>query len=160
MLLSHNSRYISLLIHNEREVLINNRQTVLIIKKINRSTTTYMVVAQFIIRSSISYNCLFIIAACITHMMFHRRINGIFYAFSLCFQVMQKSCRCGFMYGELTDKETIARIEECLEGQIHDQFEILLYKKTSKFITLTNFCMLYRSFSVAFVAFVARIDGF
>ncbi|EFN62389.1 Potassium voltage-gated channel protein eag [Camponotus floridanus] len=34
------------------------------------------------------------------------------------------------MYGELTDKETIARIEECLEGQIHDQFEILLYKKT------------------------------
>ncbi|XP_077261182.1 potassium voltage-gated channel protein ether a go-go isoform X8 [Temnothorax americanus] len=43
---------------------------------------------------------------------------------------MQKSCRCGFMYGELTDKETIARIEECLEGQIHDQFEILLYKKT------------------------------
>lgn len=47
------------------------------------------------------------------------------------FQVMQKSCRCGFMYGELTDKETIARIEECLEGQIHDQFEILLYKKNS-----------------------------
>ncbi|KAL0114410.1 hypothetical protein PUN28_011573 [Cardiocondyla obscurior] len=46
-------------------------------------------------------------------------------------EVMQKSCRCGFMYGELTDKETIARIEECLEGQIHDQFEILLYKKTS-----------------------------
>lgn len=45
---------------------------------------------------------------------------------------MQKSCRCAFMYGELTDKETIARIEECLEGQIHDQFEILLYKKTSK----------------------------
>ncbi|RLU20172.1 hypothetical protein DMN91_006779 [Ooceraea biroi] len=49
-------------------------------------------------------------------------------------EVMQKSCRCGFMYGELTDKETIARIEECLEGQIHDQFEILLYKKTSKCI--------------------------
>ncbi|XP_076167174.1 potassium voltage-gated channel protein ether a go-go isoform X2 [Ptiloglossa arizonensis] len=44
-------------------------------------------------------------------------------------EVMQKSCRCGFMYGELTDKETIARIGECLEGQIHDQFEILLYKK-------------------------------
>ncbi|XP_071872676.1 potassium voltage-gated channel protein ether a go-go isoform X5 [Bombus fervidus] len=44
-------------------------------------------------------------------------------------EVMQKSCRCGFMYGELTDKDTIARIEECLEGQIHDQFEILLYKK-------------------------------
>ena len=51
----------------------------------------------------------------------------------ICRQVMQKSCRCGFMYGELTDKDTIARIEECLEGQIHDQFEILLYKKNSKY---------------------------
>lgn len=50
---------------------------------------------------------------------------------------MQKSCRCGFMYGDLTDKETIARIEECLEGQIHDQFEILLYKKNSEF----SFCL-------------------
>lgn len=47
-------------------------------------------------------------------------------------EVMQKSCRCGFMYGELTDKDTIARIEECLEGQIHDQFEILLYKKNRR----------------------------
>ncbi|XP_033608096.1 potassium voltage-gated channel protein eag isoform X2 [Cryptotermes secundus] len=46
-------------------------------------------------------------------------------------EVMQKSCRCTFMYGELTDKETIARIDECLENQIHDQFEILLYKKNS-----------------------------
>lgn len=45
---------------------------------------------------------------------------------------MQKSCRCGFMYGELTDKETISRIEECLEAQIPDQFEILLYKKNSE----------------------------
>ena len=45
---------------------------------------------------------------------------------------MQKSCRCSFMYGELTDKETIARIDECLENQLHDQFEILLYKKNSK----------------------------
>ncbi|KAF6212448.1 hypothetical protein GE061_012971 [Apolygus lucorum] len=44
-------------------------------------------------------------------------------------EVMQKSCRCTFMYGELTDKETIARIDECLETQLHDQFEILLYKK-------------------------------
>ncbi|XP_072158548.1 potassium voltage-gated channel protein eag isoform X4 [Bemisia tabaci] len=44
-------------------------------------------------------------------------------------EVMQKSCRCTFMYGELTDKETIARIDEVLENQLHDQFEILLYKK-------------------------------
>ncbi|XP_050709707.1 potassium voltage-gated channel protein eag-like isoform X3 [Eriocheir sinensis] len=44
-------------------------------------------------------------------------------------EVMQKSCRCSFMYGELTDKETISRIEQCLENQQQDQFEILLYKK-------------------------------
>lgn len=36
------------------------------------------------------------------------------------------------MYGELTDKETIARIDMVLENQLHDQFEILLYKKNSK----------------------------
>ncbi|XP_055389302.1 potassium voltage-gated channel protein eag isoform X2 [Condylostylus longicornis] len=42
---------------------------------------------------------------------------------------MQKSCRCGFMYGELTDKETVSRLEFTLENQQQDQFEILLYKK-------------------------------
>ncbi|XP_034238294.1 potassium voltage-gated channel protein eag [Thrips palmi] len=46
-------------------------------------------------------------------------------------EVMQKSCRCTFMYGELTDKETISRIDMVLENQLHDQFEILLYKKNS-----------------------------
>ncbi|RZF34860.1 hypothetical protein LSTR_LSTR011972, partial [Laodelphax striatellus] len=44
-------------------------------------------------------------------------------------EVVQKPCRCTFMYGELTDKETISRIDEVLENQLHDQFEILLYKK-------------------------------
>ncbi|KAK5643336.1 hypothetical protein RI129_007181 [Pyrocoelia pectoralis] len=44
-------------------------------------------------------------------------------------EVMQKSCRCCFMFGELTDKETITRIDHCLEHQLYDQFEILLYKK-------------------------------
>lgn len=47
-------------------------------------------------------------------------------------EVMQKSCRCTFMYGELTDKMTIARVEQCLDKQQQDQFEILLYKKNSK----------------------------
>ena len=42
------------------------------------------------------------------------------------------------MYGELTDKETIARIDECLENQIHDQFEILLYKKNSEYKASEN----------------------
>jgi len=44
-------------------------------------------------------------------------------------EVMQKSCRGTFMYGELTDKETIGRIDEALESLVQDQFEILLYKK-------------------------------
>lgn len=35
------------------------------------------------------------------------------------------------MYGELTEKETVARIEYALENQQLDQFEILLYKKNS-----------------------------
>lgn len=47
-------------------------------------------------------------------------------------EVMQKSCRCAFMFGELTDKDTIGRIDNVLERQEHDQFEILLYKKNSK----------------------------
>lgn len=37
------------------------------------------------------------------------------------------------MYGELTDKETVARVEYSLEHQQHDQFEILLYKKNSEY---------------------------
>ncbi|XP_076366902.1 potassium voltage-gated channel protein eag-like [Tachypleus tridentatus] len=44
-------------------------------------------------------------------------------------EVMQKSCQANFMYGEMTDKNTIAKIEQCLENQSLDQFEILLYKK-------------------------------
>ncbi|CAL8111745.1 unnamed protein product [Orchesella dallaii] len=53
-------------------------------------------------------------------------------------EVMQKSCRCAFMVGELTDKETIKRIDEILENHYQDQFEILLYKKNSKFKPLSN----------------------
>ncbi len=36
------------------------------------------------------------------------------------------------MFGELTEKETIARIDEILENHYQDQFEILLYKKNRK----------------------------
>ncbi len=36
------------------------------------------------------------------------------------------------MVGELTDKETIKRIDEILENHYQDQFEILLYKKNSE----------------------------
>ncbi|KAK0050324.1 potassium voltage-gated channel protein eag, partial [Biomphalaria pfeifferi] len=44
-------------------------------------------------------------------------------------EVMQKSSTCSFMYGELTDKETIKKVENCFEKLQHDQVEILLYKK-------------------------------
>lgn len=47
-------------------------------------------------------------------------------------EVMQKSCRCTFMYGEMTDKTTIAYLEQCLDTHSLEQFEILLYKKSRK----------------------------
>lgn len=48
-------------------------------------------------------------------------------------ETLMSRCRCGFMYGELTDKETVSRLEYTLENQQQDQFEILLYKKNSKY---------------------------
>ncbi|XP_075556798.1 potassium voltage-gated channel protein ether a go-go [Dermacentor variabilis] len=44
-------------------------------------------------------------------------------------EVMQKSCRCSFMYGELTDRPTISKLEHCLDAHAQDQLEILLYRK-------------------------------
>ena len=49
---------------------------------------------------------------------------------------MQKSCRVSFMYGELTDKNTIDAIDEALETHQTEQFEILLYKKNRKTIII------------------------
>ncbi|XP_034833111.2 potassium voltage-gated channel protein eag isoform X2 [Maniola hyperantus] len=43
--------------------------------------------------------------------------------------VMQKSCRCTWMYGELTEKEAVERVDRALDHHLADQFEILLYKK-------------------------------
>ncbi|XP_003738588.1 potassium voltage-gated channel protein eag-like [Galendromus occidentalis] len=44
-------------------------------------------------------------------------------------EVMQKSCRCAFMYGELTDRQTIQKVDQCLENHQSEQVEILLYKR-------------------------------
>ncbi|XP_022113232.2 potassium voltage-gated channel protein eag isoform X2 [Pieris rapae] len=44
-------------------------------------------------------------------------------------EVMQKSCRCGWMHGELTEKEALERVDRALDHHLADQFEILLYKK-------------------------------
>ena len=56
--------------------------------------------------------------------------------FSFLRQVMQKSCRVSFMYGELTDKGTIKSLNDALENHMQEQFEILLYKKNSEYLLL------------------------
>ena len=58
------------------------------------------------------------------------------YRFSFVYKVMQKSCRVSFMYGELTDKNTIEALNQALDNHLQDQFEILLYKKNRKPIFL------------------------
>ena len=55
---------------------------------------------------------------------------------------MQKSCRVSFMYGELTDKNTIDAIDEALETHQTEQFEILLYKKNRKSFLIILFALL------------------
>lgn len=37
--------------------------------------------------------------------------------------------RCTWMYGELTEKEAVERVDRALDHHLADQFEILLYKK-------------------------------
>ena len=51
-------------------------------------------------------------------------------------EVMQKPSNCCFMYGELTNKDTVAKIEKGFEEQEQEQVEILLYKKNSKSFSL------------------------
>ena len=57
-------------------------------------------------------------------------------------QVMQKSCRFSFMYGELTDKSTITALNNALESHEQEQYEILLYKKNRKLLGYNNIYML------------------
>ncbi|KAI1287680.1 Potassium voltage-gated channel protein eag [Halotydeus destructor] len=60
-------------------------------------------------------------------------------------EVMQKSCRCTFMYGEMTDKLTIQKIEQSLDSHSLEQFEILLYKKNREYclpvVEVLVFCL-------------------
>nr|XP_033795341.1 potassium voltage-gated channel subfamily H member 1 isoform X1 [Geotrypetes seraphini] len=44
-------------------------------------------------------------------------------------EVMQKSSSCSFMYGELTDKETVDKVRQTFENYEMNSFEILMYKK-------------------------------
>ena len=57
-------------------------------------------------------------------------------------EVMQKSSACTFMYGELTNGDTVAKIEAAFENQTQEQVEILLYKKNSEYVYKgVNNCM-------------------
>ncbi len=51
-------------------------------------------------------------------------------------EVMQRSAKCSFMYGDLTDKETIQKVEEAFEKQEPEQVELLIYKKNSKYLVV------------------------
>lgn len=42
------------------------------------------------------------------------------------------SVYCSFMYGELTDKDTIDKVRQTFENYEMNSFEILMYKKNSK----------------------------
>ncbi|XP_015712892.1 potassium voltage-gated channel subfamily H member 1 isoform X1 [Coturnix japonica] len=44
-------------------------------------------------------------------------------------EVMQKSSTCSFMYGELTDKDTIDKVRQTFDNYEMNSFEILMYKK-------------------------------
>lgn len=54
-------------------------------------------------------------------------------------EVMQKSSTCSFMYGELTNTDTVTKLEESLEKQEQEQVEILLYKKNSELTQIIDF---------------------
>ena len=74
-------------------------------------------------------------------------------------EVMQKSCRCAFMFGELTDKETISRVDHVLEHQLHDQFEILLYKKNSKSFIVQSVSLLLAPSNYHLISSVGALLG-
>ena len=45
--------------------------------------------------------------------------------------LVQKPAICTTMHGELTNEDTIRRLQDAFERQISDQLEILFYKKNS-----------------------------
>ena len=47
-------------------------------------------------------------------------------------ELLQRSCLCPMMHGELTNSATVDRLRAALSTQIEDHVEMLLYKKTSE----------------------------
>ena len=56
---------------------------------------------------------------------------------------MQRGANCSFMAGELTNRDTIRRIDSCLETNEQEQVEILLYKKNSESVLRPFRCRKY-----------------
>ncbi|XP_068176821.1 potassium voltage-gated channel subfamily H member 1-like isoform X2 [Antennarius striatus] len=44
-------------------------------------------------------------------------------------EVMQRSSTCSFMYGELTDQDTVQKVQQTFQNHDTNSFEILMYKK-------------------------------
>ena len=49
-------------------------------------------------------------------------------------EVMKKNCDCSFLYGQLTDPETVRELHSALQCKTAIQKEIIAYKKDGKFI--------------------------
>ena len=52
---------------------------------------------------------------------------------------MQKSSTCSFMWGDLTDKDTMDRINEAFKESRPEKFEILVYQKSSQLDLLIDY---------------------
>ena len=63
------------------------------------------------------------------------------------------------MYGELTDKKTIEAIDQALELHQTEQFEILLYKKNSKFTDMTKEAVVAQLYSIGLQSETLEVFG-
>lgn len=55
--------------------------------------------------------------------------------------VMQKSCTCDFLHGELTKRHAISQVAQALLGSEERKVEIALYRKDGRTRTLYSFVL-------------------
>ena len=53
-------------------------------------------------------------------------------------EVMKKNCDCSFLYGQLTDPETVKEIHSALQSKTAIQKEVICYKRDGKIIKLNS----------------------
>ena len=51
---------------------------------------------------------------------------------------MKKNCDCSFLYGQLTDPETVKEIHSALQSKTAIQKEVICYKRDGKIIKLNS----------------------